>query len=67
MREGYEEESEDMVEQQLECQGFSLKKKQNISNWRTKKVTTENSFDIFHVDKCTTARKHPSVFIDGFI
>lgn len=26
MREGYEEESEDMVEQQMECQEFSLKK-----------------------------------------
>lgn len=41
MREGREEDREEMLEQQLECYEFSLIKKQSISNQRTKERAIE--------------------------
>lgn len=51
MREGCEEESEEMLEQQLVCYEFYLKKKQNTSKQKPKKRAIENTSDIFPVGK----------------
>lgn len=49
MKEEFEEESKEMLKQQMECCEFSFKMKQNISNKKIREI--ENSFDIFHEGK----------------